>query len=101
MSFCPLCVQPYDDRAAPDRDFDCCDGCHRAVVVPARLRGEKVWRRARFEGFPCVYDDDRAFVLFDERGWWEMPLGEVHQKAGMMSRAAFDASYGELPPLPR
>jgi hypothetical protein len=55
-----------------------------------------------FKGHPCVYDDRRGFVLFDKKdGWREMPLAEIHQYTGMMSKSAFDAVFPHLPPIPR
>jgi hypothetical protein len=60
-----------------------------------------MWKYGRFESFPSAYDDVSGFVLFDRKdGWRELPLVEIHQYTGMMSKSAFDATYPDLPPIP-
>jgi hypothetical protein len=104
LNICSICRRGYDghgNNASPVADALACDDCNATVVIPARLRGETVWKYGRFEGHPCVYGDERAFVLFvTAEGWREMPFGEVFNKVGVMSRSDFDA-YPDLPPIPR
>jgi hypothetical protein len=60
------------------------------------------WKYRTFESFPAIFDDDRGFVLFDEKdGWREIPILEIRQKTGMLSKSAFDARFPDLPSLPK
>ena len=46
------------------------------------------WKYGAFESFPCVYDDERGFVLFDRNyGWREISHVEILNTAGVMSKA--------------
>ena len=71
-------------------------------LVPVGQRESEVWKYGTFEGHPAVYNDERGYVLFvREDGWRELPLTEIEQKTGMMSKSVFDAAFPDLPPFPQ
>ena len=54
-----------------------------------------------FEALPCVFNDTKAFVLYDPaEGWRQDNLAEVRQIASLMTEQQFHATYPWLPEVP-
>jgi hypothetical protein len=61
-----------------------------------------MWNYGTFEGYPTVYDMRAAYVLFDKKdGWRKLHPAEVMTTARPMTKSDFDASFPDLPPLPK
>jgi hypothetical protein len=59
------------------------------------------WKYGAFEqSWPAVFNDEGGFVLFDERGWIEMPSYEFTYTTHVLSKSEFEARFPNLPPLP-
>jgi hypothetical protein len=76
-----------------------------SVPVLASLASSRrtvVMNYGTFEGHPAVWDDRVGHVLFDrDDGWKKIPVAELDQFAAVMSKAAFDAAFPGLPPVPK
>jgi hypothetical protein len=57
-------------------------------------------RYARYEMYPCIYNDVEAWV-FTNNVWHETDSFLMHQDAGMMTKEDFDGRWPSLPPLPK
>jgi hypothetical protein len=58
-------------------------------------------RYGAFESNPAIFNDFEAWVQFGTKDWQKMPVAEVRYSVGVLSKAAFDKTYGHLPALPK
>lgn len=53
-----------------------------------------------FESNPCRFTETEAWVLYDDV-WRKMNSAEILHGAGVMSKEAYEADFGHVPPLPK
>lgn len=54
-----------------------------------------------FESNPARFTDGEAWVYQHDHVWRKVNSAEVAQHAAVMSKAAYDAHYPDLPALPK